>query len=677
MESQKEIQVRPMRRLLVANRGEIACRVVRTCQAMGIDTVAVYSDADADAPHVQAADLAVRLGPAPAHQSYLVPELLLEAARASGADAIHPGYGFLSENADFAQAVLDAGLTWVGPHPEAIAQMGSKMRAKMIALEAGVPVVPGYSGDEQSEEVLLARAEMIGYPLLIKASAGGGGKGMRVVRDAAHLRERLAAARREAISGFGDGALVLERYLERPRHVEFQILGDKHGNLLHLHERECSIQRRYQKIIEEAPSVALSPELRSKMGAAAVQMGRALGYDNAGTVEFILDDRGAFYFLEVNTRLQVEHPITEEITGVDLVRQQLRVAQGYALDMDQDKIPRRGAAVECRLYAEDTAAGFLPSTGRMSAWSVPQIEGLRVDTGVQAGGEVSVHYDPMLAKLITWAPTRAEATQKMIGALKRTRVHGVRTNRQFLIDTLSHPRYEAGDLHTHFVQEHMQAAMQASPSEALLRRAAQAAVVAGWLERQRRRAHLPQVASGFRNNFYEAPRVSMVHGDRRLEVGYRALGAGRVSLLLDGQEEVWTGCSWQGGQLMWTEQATGLRRRAWLEADGGRWYYQGLDGEVGLKQEPRFQEPGAELPQGACAAPMPGKVLELRVEPGHPVEAGQVLLILEAMKMEHPVQAPQAGVIQEVLVQVGQQVEVDTPLVVLQPAEETGAQETP
>jgi propionyl-CoA carboxylase alpha chain len=563
--------------------------------------------------------------------------------------------------------VIDEGLVFIGPSPRVIAAMGSKMRAKLIALEAGVPVVPGYMRrSARRDHVLLARAR-IGYPLLLKASAGGGGKGMRVVRRAEDLHDGLQAARREARGAFGDDTLVLERYLERPRHIEIQILGDRHGNLVHLFERECSIQRRYQKIIEEAPSVALDDALREKMGQAASRWAAPSATTAPGTVEFILDERGAFYFLEVNTRLQVEHPVTEEITGVDLVRAQILVAEGHPLALTQATLRREGAALECRLYAEDPAAGFLPSTGRLVDWHVPAQEGLRVEAGVEAGQEVSIHYDPMIAKIITRGADRAEATRRMIRALRGLSVHGVQTNRQFLIDVLSHPAWSAGQLHTHFLEEHRDARFGAPPGDALRRRAAAAATAAAWLRRRDQRALLPSVSPGFRNNLYRAPQVDFTIGDEALSVSYTALGGDRLRLRPggDGDAEVWALRGWEGGALCWREESTGIQRRARLVESRNHWYYQDIDGAVSLREAPRFVEPGAAAVEGACVAPMPGKVVLIRVTAGQQVEPGEVLVILEAMKMEHPVQAPRAGQVRAVLVEPGQQVEVDAPLITL------------
>jgi len=467
--------MRPIRRLLVANRGEIALRVIRACREMGIEAVAIYSDADASAPHVLAADMAVRIGPAPAAESYLNIGAVMDAARRTDADAIHPGYGFLSERAAFAAACEDADVIFVGPPSEVIEQMGSKIGARALMKKAGVPVVPGQAPNDQTDAGVAAAAEAIGFPILIKASAGGGGKGMRAARDAAGLAEAIPAARREAEAAFGDGTLYVERLIERPRHVEVQIFADAHGNAVHLFERECSIQRRHQKIVEESPSTALTPALRARMGAAAVAAAQSAGYCNAGTIEFLLEGAGewaSFYFLEMNTRLQVEHPVTELVTGTDLVRAQLQVAMGSPLPWKQEDLVQRGHAIECRVYAEDPANNFLPQAGPLSLYREPSGPGVRVDSGVVEGMDVPVQYDPMLAKLITHADSRDAAIGRMTAALRAFPILGVRTNVAFLLNVVRHPAFASGDLHTGFVDEHLAALLETPPPSELVRAAA-------------------------------------------------------------------------------------------------------------------------------------------------------------------------------------------------------------
>lgn len=442
-------------KILIANRGEIAIRVARTCRELGISTVAVYSEADLSSPHLFAADEAVCIGPAQASQSYLNPQALISAARQTGAQAIHPGYGFLSENATFAQLVREAGLTFIGPSSDSLAAVGNKIFARQAVTKLGVPVVPALEQPSRDPAVLREQVHALGYPVLIKAASGGGGKGMRIVRDEEDLLEATAAAEREAISAFAEGTVYIERYVERPRHVEVQILGDQHGTLVHLGERECSIQRRYQKILEETPSPAVSPQLRDAMTTAALTVAKAAGYYNAGTVEFILDDQGRFYFLEVNARLQVEHPITELITGLDIVREQIRIAAGERLGFTQGDIQRRGHAFECRVYAEDPARGFLPSPGTVLAWNPPTGPGIRVDAGVTAQTAVSVYYDPLIAKLATWGQDREQARRRMESALRQCAVLGPTTNLPFLLDLVTHPAFAAGDTHTGFLTEHL------------------------------------------------------------------------------------------------------------------------------------------------------------------------------------------------------------------------------
>ena len=459
-------------RVLVANRGEIALRVIRACREMGIETVAVYSDADATARHVRAADAAVRVGPPPAAESYLNIPALIAAARTSGADAVHPGYGFLSERAAFARACVEAGLIFVGPPADAIERMGSKIGARTLMEQAGVPVVPGRTPADQSDAGIAAAADAIGFPVLVKASAGGGGKGMRAAHDAATLAEAIPSARREAQAAFGDGTLYVERLIQRPRHIEIQVFADAHGNAVHLFERECSIQRRHQKIVEESPSPVLTPAVRDRMGKAAVAAATSAGYRNAGTIEFLLEgagDTARFYFLEMNTRLQVEHPVTEMVTGTDLVRAQLLVASGRPLPWRQEDLAQRGHAIECRVYAEDPSSGFLPQAGPLALYREPDGPGIRIDSGVEEGTAVPVQYDPMLAKLIASGETRDAAIARAVAALRQFPILGVRTNVAFLIRTLEHPAFRAGDLHTGFVDEHLPSLLEKTePSELVL-----------------------------------------------------------------------------------------------------------------------------------------------------------------------------------------------------------------
>jgi acetyl-CoA carboxylase biotin carboxylase subunit len=654
-----------LKKLLVANRGEIAVRVLRACHGLGLQSVAVFSDADAAAPHVRLADEAVRIGAPAAAESYLHIERILEAARKTGADAVHPGYGFLAENANFAQACADAGLTFVGPPPDAIAKMGSKTKARGLARAAGVPVIPGYDGDDQADEAFVAAARDIGFPVLVKASAGGGGRGMRIVRDPADLEDALASCRREAKSAFADGTLLLERYIEKPRHVEIQILGEASGRVLHLFERECSIQRRHQKIIEESPSPALDEDLRARMGGAAVTLAEAIGYTNAGTVEFILDPEGSFYFLEVNTRLQVEHPVTELVTGVDIVQAQLRIAAGEPIPFAAEDLRLKGNAIECRLYAEDPSRGFLPSTGRLLDWHVAEEEGARIDSGVERGLEVSPHYDSMLAKLVTWGPNRLLAISRMERTLRGLSVLGVQTNRELLLRILSTEAFRAGETDTHFIDTHLGEDLAAPPDPALLRRAARAATLYSFEQRRRSRALLPGLEPGYRNNPYRDSTVSFEAGGEALDVAYSNLGDGRLEVK---QEEASGAVKLSSLQPpgMCFEDTDGVQRRVRVVCDHDRHHIHMGDASVVLRELPRLPEPEREEIRGGLVAPVTGQVARIAVSPGDVVKKGQVVAVIEAMKMEHALLAPEDGTVAEVLAAEGETVQTEAVLVVLE-----------
>ncbi len=620
-----------MRSLLIANRGEIACRIIRTARAMGLRTVAVFSDADADAPHVRAADCAVRLpGNAPA-ETYLRGDLVVAAAVRAGADAVHPGYGFLSEDAGFARAVGAAGLTWVGPSPEAIEAMGNKLGAKALMSAAGVSCLPGGSRD-------------IGFPLLVKAAAGGGGRGMRIVRGADELDEAVTSASREALSAFGDGTVFLERYVERPRHVEVQVVGDDHGTVVALFERDCSVQRRHQKVVEESPSPAVGPELRARLSEAAVAAARAVDYTGVGTVEFVLDRAGAFFFLEMNTRLQVEHPVTELVTGLDLVRLQLLIAQGLPLPPEVAAARLTGHAVEARLYAEDAA--FLPQCGTLTCFEVPG--DVRVDSGVAAGSVVGVHYDALLAKVIAHAPTRAEASAKLADALARARLHGVVTNRDLLVRLLRSAAWLGDDVDTGFFDRNDPAVLGAPVDTRTHRLHCVAAALAGAAARTR---GFPtgwrNVPSQLHTASYDGVRVDYAH--RRDGLAVQVDG-----VALDVR--------------LWSATAD----RVDLEVDGIRREFGvcGADvdsclGHTRLTEDARFPLPASTLAAGSLTAPMPGTVLRVAVTIGDQVTAGDLVVVLEAMKMEHGVRAPVDGVVREVLVEVGDQVDAGTVLVVV------------
>jgi len=645
---------RHFKKILIANRGEIALRVMRTCRAMGISTVAVYSDADARALHVRLADEAVHIGPAPSKDSYLNIEKIVEAARSTEADAIHPGYGFLSENADFAEACEAAGVTFIGPAPDVIRKMGLKSTARPIMAAAGVPVVPGYDGENQSVEVLSEQAMTIGLPVLIKASAGGGGKGMRVVRDAGQLEDSIEAARREAEKAFGDGTLLIEKYIENARHIEVQILGDHHGNLIHLFERECSIQRRHQKIIEETPSPALSPELREQLCEAAMTAGRAIEYTNAGTVEFILAPSGEFYFIEVNTRLQVEHPITEMTTGLDLVRLQIEIAEGQTLSLAQEDVKQTGHAIEARLYAEDPANGFLPATGTILDWHSPtSIRDLRIDSGIELNTEVGIHYDPMLAKVIARAADRETALQKLAYALKHLAVLGVGTNREFLMRALEHPAFRRGEYHTSFIDEHLSELIAEDRDEDTLA----AAVVAMWLhgKRQSESAVLPRVPRGYRNNPFRDPSIKLQVAGVTREVSWKRLANDQFAVSSGDWQAtvrlVSSGFADESGSV--GLEIDGIQRTFRIaEADDQVFIQSGSLSRV-VTRLPRYPRSTKASEHESAYAPMPGQVLKILVAVGQQVSAGDALVVLEAMKMEQTLRASTAGVVEAVLVKPG------------------------
>ena len=644
--------------LLVANRGEIARRVMTTARAMGIRTVAVFSDADADAPFVRDADLAVRLpGSSPA-ETYLRADLVVAAALAAGADAVHPGYGFLSESAAFARAVQDAGLTWVGPSPEAVEAMGSKLAAKELMAAAGVPVLPSVDATGLDGPALREAADRVGWPLLVKASFGGGGRGMREVRDPAGLTEAVEGARREAASAFGDGTVFLERLVERPRHVEVQVFGDTHGTVVALHERECSVQRRHQKVLEEAPSPAVDPALRARLAEAAVTAARTLGYVGAGTVEFLLDGE-EFWFLEVNTRLQVEHPVTEAVTGLDLVRLQLEVAQGAALP----PVPAlSGHAVEARLYAEDPARDWLPQSGVLTAFEVPHStafawagHGVRLDSGVETGSEVGVHYDPMLAKVIAWGPDRTSATRALAGALAAARLHGLTTNRDLLVGVLRSEAFLSGATDTGLL-ERVDLAVRLV-SEPARRLHLVAAALAGAADRRARAGVLAGLPSGWRSNPTQPQTTTYEDG----AVAY-GLGAPAV----DGEPVEVTVLSATSTEVVL--EAGGVLLRCAVHLDGDRAHVDSAHGGTTHVELPRFPDPTALAAPGSLAATMPGTVTRVAVADGDAVEAGQLVLVLEAMKMEHPVTAPTAGTVSGLAVAVGDQVGTGQVLAVVEAA---------
>jgi 3-methylcrotonyl-CoA carboxylase alpha subunit len=655
--------------VLIANRGEIACRVIRTARRLGLRTIAVYSAADAGALHTELADEAVPIGPAAARESYLDVERILRAARDTGARSIHPGYGFLSENAAFAAACADAGIVFVGPPAQAIQRMGSKSEARRLMAAAGVPVLPGYDGEEQTDARLVAEASRLGFPLLIKPTAGGGGKGMRIVRRAEELAEALAGARREALKSFGDDRVLFERFVEKGRHVEIQVFADAHGAAVHLFERDCSLQRRHQKVIEEAPAPGLGDATRRAMGSAAVAAARAVDYQGAGTVEFLYDGR-EFYFLEMNTRLQVEHPVTEMITGLDLVEWQLRVASGEPLPRGQEEIRRHGHAVEARLYAEDPERGFLPSTGRLQRLRFPPDEAqVRVDSGVREGDEVTVHYDPMLAKLVAWGPDREAAIDRLRAALETTEVAGVRTNARFLWEILGAEAVRAGDVSTRLLEQALQPAGETAAERAdawLIAAAARLGTVERVAAHARRAMSPWEVATGFRLDGAPVVRLPLDLGGERhwLRVAQQESGfsislaghwhevelhegpAGRIAGAIDRRPVSAT--------VELADDATIVRRhclRFEFKTDTGAEHHASAEHE------------------GHLRAPMPGHVLDVRTSVGAEVAAGAVLVLLEAMKMEHGLAAPWAGRVVALSVKPGDRVAEGAELVLLEPLE--------
>jgi 3-methylcrotonyl-CoA carboxylase alpha subunit len=666
-----------IRTLLIANRGEIACRIAGTAKLMGVRVVAVYSDADKDAMHVAMADTAIRIGEAPPRESYLRADRIIAAAKATGADAIHPGYGFLSENAEFAEACANSGIVFVGPPASAIRAMGSKSASKRLMEKAGVPLVPGYHGEDQAERVLTAEAARIGYPVLIKASAGGGGKGMKIVEGAEDFAAQLASAKREAASSFGDDRVLVEKYLLRPRHIEIQVFADQHGNCIHLNERDCSIQRRHQKVLEEAPAPGMTPERRAAMGGAAVAAAKAVGYVGAGTVEFIADESGAYFFMEMNTRLQVEHPVTEMITGQDLVEWQLRVASGERLPLTQEQVRADGHAIEARLYAEDPDRDFLPSVGRLAHLRFPESSpNVRVDTGVRQGDEISIHYDPMIAKLVVWDRDRDAALQRLRTALSQCQALGPTTNIAFLHDVASHPAYGSGEVDTGFIGRHraelIKPAAPASDRELAL--AALGLLLARREEARLRAAHAADpwspwhATDGWRLNgdsyhrlvFHDparsdpAPVAVIAHfrgAGFALEIKQATIQAsgtltpeGTMRAALDGTHV--TATFLRQGQSVVLIQGARMRRLDIVDPLAGA------------------EERRADT--GRLQAPMPGKVTMVHVAAGAAVKRGQVLLVMEAMKMEHSVAAPEDGVVKEVRFAVGEQVGEGEALIVFE-----------
>jgi len=628
--------------VLIANRGEIATRIIRTARRLGLRVIAVYSEADARALHVRMADEAHPIGPAEAARSYLNAGRIIAAAKASGADCIHPGYGFLSENADFAQTCADAGIVFVGPPPDAIRAMGLKGSAKALMEKASVPVVPGYHGEEQSLDLLRRKADEIGYPVLIKAVAGGGGKGMRKVKQPADFDAALASAQREAQAAFGDPRVLIEKYVTAPRHIEIQVFADRHGNVIHLNERDCSLQRRHQKVIEEAPAPGMSAALRAAIGAAAVKAAQAVGYVGAGTVEFIADGTGGlkqngFWFMEMNTRLQVEHPVTEVVTGLDLVEWQFRVAAGERLPLTQERVPLKGHAVEARLYAEDPEHGFLPSTGKLLALRFPEAQDVRIDTGVEEGDAITPYYDPMIAKVIAHGGSRDQALDRLADALELTVVIGPHSNAGFLAALVRAPEFRRGAFDTGFIDAHL-AELGAVPQP--LDKAAAALGAREWLTREQTRIAALEPGSP-----WDAEDGFQLSGERRLELPLIAEGEGVIAHAVYGRAAV--------SVTVDGEQPAGI---AVADADAIYVVHRGRQTRVGLR-DVALDRAGDSDTGGVVRAPMHGKVLAVTVEKGERVHRGQRLAIIEAMKMEHALTAPNDGIVAEIAVAAGAQVD--------------------
>ena len=653
--------MRKLNSILIANRGEIAIRVIRAARTLGYRTVAVYSQADAGAPHVALADSAVAIGPAPANQSYLNVERLLAAADAAGADAVHPGYGFLSENAAFAQACVDRGLTFIGPDPEVIALMGDKAAARRRMAQAGVPCVPGYDGEDQSERTLREAAVRIGFPVMVKAAAGGGGRGMRLVGNVDDLPAALQTARSEAENAFGCGTLILEKAVLRPRHVEIQVFADAQGNVVHLGERDCSVQRRHQKVLEESPCPVMTPELRQQMGAAAVAAARAVSYRGAGTVEFLLDGDGAFYFLEMNTRIQVEHPVTEAVTGLDLVGLQLRVAEGLPLGFEQQDVTLTGHAIEARLYAEEPGRDFLPATGRIDLWRPPTGEGVRCDDGIASGMEISPYYDPMLAKIVAWSESREIARARLVEALKASVIFGPPNNRHFLIEALQREAFAEGTATTAFIAEQFTPQQLAAPT-ATPEELAAAAVL---LYRARRQTAAGK-ALGLCEELFDWSSAGVlvsrfVFADQDLIVTPDGAGGYRVVIAAGDTLKV-TAVHEQDGQARLriddvvhaVQYLSPTEHRIRLSVEGRDFDFEDQLASVAIV--------GNSAADGQISAPMHGIVLEVFVQPGDRVTAGQRLAVLEAMKMQHDILASADSEVAEVFCQPAQQVSADSVL---------------
>ncbi|QWG21303.1 acetyl/propionyl/methylcrotonyl-CoA carboxylase subunit alpha [Bradyrhizobium sediminis] len=663
-----QAQYRRFRTLLIANRGEIACRVIRSAKAMGLRTVAVYSEADAEAMHVAMADEAVLLGPARARDSYLNVERVIEVARKTGAEAVHPGYGFLSESAEFAQACLDAGLVFVGPTAAMIRMMGSKSGSKMLMEQAGVPLVPGYHGDAQDEATLAQTADKIGFPVLVKASAGGGGRGMRIVRSAAELAASIVSAKREAKAAFGDDRMLIEKFVQNPRHIEVQIIGDSHGNLLSLFERECTLQRRHQKVVEEAPSPTLDATQRERVCAAARKAAAAVNYVGAGTIEFVSDGRDVF-FIEMNTRLQVEHPVTELITGIDLVEWQLRVAFGEKLPLTQDQITLNGHAIEARVYAENPHKNFMPSVGRIRTWRTPaETNGLRIDAGYRAGDAVSPHYDAMLAKVIAWAPTRDEAIERLNRGLGETDVRGIVSNIPFLSALVTHPDVRANTIDTGFIERELKNLTPAAPAPHDLELgAAVVTILAEEAKAAGAEAHSPWRTPGWMPVGRRQRVFTFRHGQGAEHKVTLTYGNGPATLSIGERELAFTTSPDAAGGF--ELRLHGIKSHVFAVIEGHELYLRTRNGRFDLHWvDPFGGETEEQVGEDKIVAPLPGTVVALLAEVGASLEKGAPILTLEVMKMEQTLRAPFAGVLKAIKCKVGDIVGEGVELAEVEPA---------
>lgn len=636
--------------LLIANRGEIASRIIRTCRKMGIKSIAIFSDADSEALFVKAADIAIHIGESSPSASYLNQDKIIKFAKEQGADAIHPGYGFLSENSDFAERCEIEGIIFIGPNSTAIQTMGSKSRAKKMMQDHNVPVISGYQGDDQSMERLVKEAIKIGLPILLKAAAGGGGKGMRIVEKVDDLETNISAAKREGKSSFGDDELIIEKYIAKGRHIEFQIFGDKHGNVIHVLERECTIQRRYQKIMEESPSPVLREELRAIMGNAAVKAAKALNYDNAGTVEFIYDDTTKdFYFLEVNTRLQVEHTVTEEVTGLDLVKLQIEVAEGKPLPLTQEEVIGNGYAIEMRLYAEDPSNDFLPATGLVHLWDVPKVEGLRIETAIKNNSEISIHYDPMIAKVIIWDNDRSSAHRKMTYTLRHLKCLGIKTNQDFLLHLIEHSAIQQGDYNTNYIKNYFNADAFNTKNTFQKELAAIASTLLLWFSKEQKRTLLKGLPSGWRSNPYSQQQVTFIYNKEELKAQYTSKGNKQFEFQIGENKRTISLIKVELSHVSF--RVDGIQYQVSVAQNRNHFYiHSPQTGNISLLKKERFPAKKVGSLEGGYNAPMPSQIVKILVEVGQVVKQGDALLILSSMKMENIITAEKNGTVMEIFV---------------------------